>query len=100
MNLDDLLLPSATGAVGAFVTWIFGKRKEDVEVKSSELDNTEKAVKLWREMAEELKKQVDDLNVKVDTLMQEVHSLRMENAELRQKIDANKRTRSKSDKEV
>lgn len=100
MNLDDILLPSATGAFGAFITWIFGKRKEDVEVKSSELDNTEKAVKLWREMAEELKKQVDDLSGKVDALMNEVHSLRMENAELRNKIDANKRTRSKSDKEI
>lgn len=97
MNLDDIIVPSVTGGLGAFVTWIFGKRKEDVEVKSSELDNTEKAVKLWREMAEELKKQVDELSGKVDTLMSEVHSLRMENAELRNKIDANKRKGNQSD---
>jgi len=100
MNLDDIILPSATGALGAFISWIFGKRKEDVEVKGSELDNTEKAVKLWREMAEELKKQVDELSGKVDTLMQEVHNLRLENAELRQNIDANKRKGNQSNKKV
>ncbi len=62
-----------------------------------ELDKREMTRK---EMAEELKKQVDDLSGKVDALTNEVHSLRMENAELRNKIDANKRTRSKSDKEI
>ena len=40
MNYDDIIVPSVTGALGAFVSWIVGKKREDVEVQSSEIKNT------------------------------------------------------------
>ena len=95
MKLEDFFLPSSTGILGALITWLLGKKKEEALTKASELDNMEKAVRLWREMAEELKKQVDDLSDKVDNLMQEVHSLRLENNELKQTISISKKKSSK-----
>lgn len=90
MNLDSIIEGLIGAGGGSIIGFILGRKKENVEIKGSELDNTEKAVKLWREMAEELKRQVDDLSQKVDTLMSEVHSLREENAELRNKIGIKK----------
>lgn len=105
MNLDDIIVPSITGAIGAFVTWLAGRKKENVEVQGSEITNTQEAIKIWREMAQEMSDKVKELSDKVDALTQEVHSLRSENSDLKQKLglDESKPNRSKRikpDKEV
>jgi predicted RNase H-like nuclease (RuvC/YqgF family) len=105
MNFDDIIVPSITGAIGAFVTWLAGRKKENVEVQGSEITNTQEAIKIWREMAQEMSDKVKDLSDKVDALTQEVHSLRSENADLKLKLglDESKPNRSKRikpDKEV
>lgn len=86
MNFDDIIVPSITGAIGAFITWIFGRKKENVEVQGSAIDNVDKAVKLWQDTAEKMSQRVDELSEKVDALTQEVHSLRTENADLKHKL--------------
>jgi predicted RNase H-like nuclease (RuvC/YqgF family) len=105
MNFDDIIVPSITGAIGAFVTWLAGRKKENVEVQGSEITNTQEAIKIWREMAQEMSDKVKELSDKVDALTQEVHSLRSENSDLKQKLglDESKPNRSKRikpDKEV
>jgi peptidoglycan hydrolase CwlO-like protein len=85
-NLSDIIVPSLTAFFGAFVTWLFGRKKENVEVQGSEITNTQEAIKIWREMAQEMSDKVKELSEKVDALTQEVHSLRGENAELKQKL--------------
>jgi len=47
--------------IGGFVGWFFTRKKQNQEVKSSELDNVEAAIKIWREMSESLKTEVQDL---------------------------------------
>jgi len=86
MNLDDIIVPSITGAIGAFVTWLAGRKKENVEVQGSEITNTQEAIKIWREMAQEMSDKVKELSDKVDALTQEVHNLRSENSDLKQKL--------------
>lgn len=86
MNWDDIILPSITGAIGAFVSWLVGRKKENVEVQGSEITNTQEAIKIWREMAQEMSDKVKDLGEKVDALTQEVHSLRTENSDLKHKL--------------
>lgn len=94
MNLEDIIVPSATGAIASFVTWLAGRKKETVEVQGSEINNTQEAIKIWREMAEDMSNKVKELSDKVDTLTQEVHALRSENSELKSKLglDGNKST--------
>lgn len=86
MNYDEIIIPSATGALGAFVSWIFGRRKENVEVQASEINNVQEAIKIWKDMAQELKEEVAELKEKVEQLTSEVHTLRAENISLRSKL--------------
>ena len=86
MNLDDIIVPSITGAIGAFVSWLVGRKKENVEVQGSEITNTQEAIKIWREMAQEMSDKVKELSDKVEALTQEVHSLRSENNDLKSKL--------------
>jgi peptidoglycan hydrolase CwlO-like protein len=96
MNFDDIIVPSITGAFGAFITWIFGRKKENVEVQGSAIDNVDKAVKLWQDTAEKMSQRVDELSIKVDALTKEVHSLRTENADLKHKLGLDENHKSKS----
>jgi len=105
MNLEDIVVPSITGAIGAFVSWLVGRKKENVEVQGSEITNTQEAIKIWREMAQEMSDKVKELSDKVDALTQEVHSLRTENSDLKHKLGLdeskpNRSKRTKPDKEV
>jgi hypothetical protein len=105
MNLDDIVVPSITGAIGAFISWLVGRKKENVEVQGNAIDNVDKAVKMWQDTAEKMSKRVDELSDKVDALTQEVHSLRIENADLKLKLGIDesqpiKRKRNKPNQEI
>ncbi len=52
--LREFVLPIITTFVGALVGWLFGRPKEKAELQTSELDNVDKAVKIYREMIEDL----------------------------------------------
>jgi peptidoglycan hydrolase CwlO-like protein len=102
-NWDEVIVPALTGFFGALVTWLFGRKKAGVEVQSSEITNVQEAIKIWREMATDLKAEVAELKIKVDSLTNEINNLRFENVELRAKLDEhqpNKPKRTKPDKEV
>ncbi len=95
MNFDDIIVPSITGAIGAFVTWLAGRKKENVEVQGSEITYTQEAIKIWREMAEDMSNKVKELSDKVDALTQEVHNLRSENSDLKIKLGLDENNESK-----
>lgn len=104
-NLSDIVVPSLTAFFGAFVTWLFGRKKENVEVQGTEITNTQEAIKIWREMAQDMSDKVKELSDKVDALTQEVHNLRSENADLKNKLgldesQPNKRKRTKPNQEL
>lgn len=54
----EFLIPVLTTFAGALVGWFFGRPKEKAELQTSELDNVDKAVKIYREMIEDLGKQL------------------------------------------
>ena len=55
------------------------KKKDAADLKSTELENTEKAISIWRELAEGLSK-------KVDLMQQTQMQLLKENQELRDEV--------------
>ncbi len=84
-----------------FAGWFFARRKNAADAKSSELDNTNKAIVIWRETAEELNKQlqeymhelnsIKELNSqmaeKIQVLTNQVTLMRKENCELKKMVD-------------
>lgn len=89
MNFDDILVPGVTGLITGFTGWFFGRKKENVEIQGSEIQNTQEAVKIWREMAQELSDKVKVLSDRIDVLTEEVHQLKLENNNLKLQVIAN-----------
>jgi regulator of replication initiation timing len=106
MDLNDILGQSLTGGIAALIGWLVGRRKEQAEITTTELDQTTKAIEIWRQMAQEMSDKVKDLSDKIDILTAEVHSLKSENSNLRIKLGINdesptpKPKRSRPDKTV
>lgn len=86
MNLDDIIVPSVTGAFTAFIGWLVGKRKENLDINASEIANTKEIIAMWKVTAQEMSDKVKELSDKVDVLTTEVHHLRSENADLKIKL--------------
>jgi predicted RNase H-like nuclease (RuvC/YqgF family) len=70
------------GALSSFVTYIIARRKTVAEAQSSEIDNVQKAIAVWRELAQSLEAKVDKLIEENTLLKQEVFSQKNEMARL------------------
>lgn len=88
------LWATLTAAGSSLVTWIFTRKKQNVEVKTSELDNVEKAVAIWRGIASDLEgkftamqHQFTELQKANLELQFEVKRLKEANQELQSEID-------------
>ena len=67
--MDDFLLVVVPSFITALTTWIFSRRKYKAETQTNELDNVEKAARIWRELSEDLEKRMKE----------EIRELRNEN---------------------
>ena len=89
----ELIVSGAIGIATAIVGYLLGKKKQDAETRVteaqaqySELDATEKAVAIWRGLAEDLKREVDELRILVNELRSENDRLRQEIEHLQEKL--------------
>ena len=78
-----------TGGFSSLITVRFSRQKAKAEavlaessVKTSELDNVQEAVKIWREMAESLKSELNQSRDDYKNITSEIESLRKEIAHL------------------
>jgi predicted RNase H-like nuclease (RuvC/YqgF family) len=99
-NWNEVILPSLTAFFASAITWIFGRKKAQVEVEAGEITNVQEAIKIWREMANDMKQEVAELKIKVETLTTEINNLRVENIELRSKLDEDKPKRTRPTKAI
>ena len=74
--MNDILLVSLPSAFTAIVTWFLSRRKYKAETTANELDNVEKAAKIWRELSEDLEKRLKD----------EIRELREENSSIQERF--------------
>lgn len=94
-DVDLTWLWTSLSAIGsAWAGWFFGRKKQNVEIKTSELDNVEKAVAIWRGIASDLEgkftamqTQFQDLQKANLELQFEVKRLKEANKELQEEID-------------
>jgi peptidoglycan hydrolase CwlO-like protein len=84
MNQEILLLISnvLTGIVG----WFVGRRKVNAETDNQVLRNLELSVNLYRGIIDDLKKEIEALNVKIQELENKIDELHRENRELKKLI--------------
>lgn len=81
MNTEILLLISnmLTGVAGFFV----GKRRSDAETDNQVLRNLELSVNLYKNIIDDLKSEIHELNIKIQDLEKKVDALTIENKKLK-----------------
>lgn len=91
----DILINGAISIITMVVGYLLGKRKQDAETKvteaqasSSELDATEKAVAIWRNLAQDLKEEVDELRLLINELREENLKLKEEISHLKSRVES------------
>lgn len=84
--ITETLQTVGSAGAGGFFGWLFTRKKQAQDVKSSELENVQEAIKIWRETAMELQKRVDEMEKEIKLLRQEVATVHAENFRLKQKI--------------
>jgi peptidoglycan hydrolase CwlO-like protein len=90
MSTEILLLISnvLTGIASFFV----GKRRSNAETDNQVLRNLELSVNLYRGIIEDLKGEIESLNIKVQELEQKIDVLHAENKKLKSKTKQNANT--------
>jgi peptidoglycan hydrolase CwlO-like protein len=84
MNQELLLLIS--NALTGVIAWFVGKRKVNAETDNQVLRNLELSVNLYRGIIDDLKKEIEALNVKIQELEDKIDELHRENRELKKLI--------------
>lgn len=74
---EDLFLVVIPSFITAVTTWILSRRKYKAETKSDELENIDKAVKIWRELSEDLEQR----------LKAEIKELRQANTDIQTRFE-------------
>lgn len=78
--------------VPATITWLLARRKNNADAKSSELDNVEKAITVWRKLSEGMEKrfthEIEELRKENSDLQQQVATVMKENFELKEQMNA------------
>lgn len=75
--MNEFLLITLPSVLTGFLTWFFSRKKQKAEVTTNELDNVEKAAKIWRELSEDLEKR----------LKEEIRELREENTTMQDRFN-------------
>ena len=83
INTEILLIISNT--VTGIAAWFVGKRKSNAETDNQVLRNLELSINLYKQIIDDLKKEIHELNIKVQELEGKVDALSEENKKLKNK---------------
>jgi peptidoglycan hydrolase CwlO-like protein len=81
MSNETLLIVS--NLLTALAGWFVGKRKQQAETDNQVLRNLEISVNLYKEIIDDLKTEIEGLNLKIQDLERKIDELHAENKELK-----------------
>jgi peptidoglycan hydrolase CwlO-like protein len=84
MNNDILVLISST--LTGIAGWYVGRRKVNAETDNQVLRNLELSVNLYRGIIDDLKKEIEALNIKIQELEDKIDVLHQENKRLKNSL--------------
>jgi len=84
--MNDTILLLISNTLTAIAGWFVGKRKVNAETDNQVLRNLELSVNLYRQIIEDLKSEIESLNIKVQQLEKKIDELHAENKILKSKI--------------
>lgn len=84
MNETIILLVS--NVLTAIASWFVSRKRQQADTDNAVLRNLELSVNLYRQIIEDLKKEIESLNVKVQELETKIDRLHQENNMLKSKL--------------
>lgn len=81
MNTELLLIIS--NALTGIAGWFAGRRKSNAETDNQVLRNLELSIQLYKNIIDDLKKEIHELNIKIQDLEKKVEELMNENKRLK-----------------
>ncbi len=83
MTLDTLLTILGSNIVIAVFSYFTGRRKSNVETDNAVLVGLEHSVSIYRDIIEDLRKEIEKLNIKIGELEAKIDELHKENKQLK-----------------
>ena len=84
--MNETLILLISNALTASAAWFIGRRRQQADTDNAVLKNLELSVNLYRQIIEDLKKEIESLNVKVQELESKIDKLHNENKILKSKL--------------
>lgn len=99
-DLWNWIAAGVGSAITALWSWIRQRKRDAADIKNAEIENVEKAIAIWRNLAQDMRTQVDELKAEVKHLSEEVGKLHTENETLKSQVGELQRENSKLNSEV
>jgi cell shape-determining protein MreC len=94
--MSEVIVASILSFATAVIGWLIGRRKTSAETTAIEIGNVDKAVKIWQNIADELRqdltvliKENAEMKQEIKKLEIKVQSLMRENKKLRELLEKN-----------
>lgn len=84
--MNETILLFLSNALTGIAAWFVGKRKQQADTDNMVLRNLELSINLYRGIIEDLKKEIESLNIKVQELEKKIDELHAENKILKSKL--------------
>jgi len=83
MNIDTIITILGSNALTGIAGWFVGRKKQQADTDNQVLKNLEISVNLYRQIIDDLKKEIESLNIKVQDLEKKIDELHLENKTLK-----------------
>ena len=84
--MNETLILLISNGITAVAGWFIGRRRQQADTDNAVLKNLELSVNLYRQIIEDLKKEIESLNIKVQELESKIDKLHNENKILKSKL--------------
>jgi peptidoglycan hydrolase CwlO-like protein len=83
--MNETLLLFISNAITAIAGWFVGRKRQQADTDNQVLKNLEIAVNLYKNIIDDLKEEIAELNIKIQQLEKKVDELHAENSKLKEK---------------
>jgi hypothetical protein len=83
--MNETLLLFLSNAATGIAGWFVGRKKQQADTDNQVLRNLEIAVGIYKNLIDDLKDEIHQLNIKIQDLEKKVDELHIENRKLKQK---------------
>ena len=84
--MNETILLFLSNAITGLAAWFVGRKRQQAETDNQVLRNLELAVGLYKNIIDDLKEEIHQLNIKIQELEKKVDELHIENKRLKSSI--------------